>query len=406
MAEKNSSNNTSEVINLKSYYLENNATEMSKDEIATYTSYDNIPHIRDLVDNADGNKIISDVGVTYANHNEGGSSDVLHRFQKYRTSYEAGKEYTYKGFYRIFITKPNLNIKYNPNDSKDFLNYNSTENGFMEFITRNYPAIVQSLTYNNQSAVSPVPKFIPLLYNNYKSMNVEDHTFLEMTYGETYRGFSQKLPTTYGQSQAGGTVQVTYTETSPPLVLYLHKLWFEYVEKVKFGFMSPTIETIKCKELDYASSLYVFSFMPDGYTIDFWGRYTGIIPQSVPYSAFFGGMGDSGIVETNCTYLYSDKRFMEPELLLEFNDIFCSGSNHNSIINTNKSGDLADEVFNESVNGLIRNTGSINNPSGINLNQTMIPNSKYLSRNSFSGAGIFSYLDSDGNLRFAMQMID
>ena len=57
-------------------------------------------------------------------------------------------------------------------------------------------------------------------------MSLTDHSLQEGTYSESLRGYVQRMATTH--SQDGGTLSINYDEVSPPLITFLHKVWFEY----------------------------------------------------------------------------------------------------------------------------------------------------------------------------------
>lgn len=288
--------------------------------------YDSLPHIREAVASKSPYPEVS-----LANHSSFGNVDTNTLFQKFLQGRGEGEDYLETGRCYMFMTKPNLNLTTNlpaPNEkdnnkryTKDV--YNTLEGGFTEYVARNFPELIRSLT---QDSASKIPNFIPLLFNNFKGMSVDDFSLAETTVGETFRGYSQKLPTNSVQSQAGGTLSITYAEKMPTTITYLHKVWFDYCEKVKWGAVVPSDETIKKKEIDYDSSIYFFVVGPDGETILFWGKYTGVVPVSLPYSVFGAEVGSIGVQQVSISYLYSHREFLQPEILQDFNDVFNGGA--------------------------------------------------------------------------------
>jgi hypothetical protein len=361
--------------------------------------FDNVPHLREAVSN--GTKLSKEISLTntFATHPEGGGIDNYKTYQKYKQGREAADDYYETGISYIFITKPNLNLTSaidgnkqgtNGTSQKTPLLYNTTENGFVEYIATHFPEIIDSLTYSTNNS-NTVPMFIPILYNHCRATSLEDHNFLENTYFETYKGFSQRLPTTAGTSMAGGTITVTYDELDPPIITYLHKLWFDYIEKVKFGYMIPSSDTIAKKELDYTSALYYFSCGPDGETIRFWAKYTGIFPQNVPYSAFDGTIGERNVINgLSCAYMYSYKEFLQPEILQDFNDTFDGGNTHS--LETDSS-DL--KAYTTAVDDLAVGTGTLTNPNNITYNSGF----NGIVKRAFSNVGIVKS-DADFKLSF------
>jgi len=291
--------------------------------------FDNVPHIR----KAASSKSFSNAQLGYGNDKDAGKIDLLSQFQKTRTGVETGIEYAETGICYIFMTKPDLNLtknlkseSYTVNERKNNISmdsnsalYNTLQNGFIEYVARNYPDVIDSITCNGSSKQS----FIPLLFNHFKSFSLEDHNISEGNYNETWRGYSQKLPTTAAPSFSGGNFSIMYDETNPPLITFLHKIWFEYMEGVKFNQMMPSMDTINRREIDYTSSLYYFLLAPDGETIVFWGKYTGVFPQNVPYSSFSGGdISSRNLIQVSVSYVYNHKEFLDPAILVDFNDTF------------------------------------------------------------------------------------
>jgi len=295
--------------------------------------FDNVPHIRKAASGKDYKK--AEIG--YGNDVDAGGIDLLSQYQKTRTGVETGIDYAETGICYIFITKPDLNLTKNLKSesytvderrneisaAKQSALYNTLQNGFIEYVARNYPDVIDSLTCNNSGKQT----FIPLLFNHFKSFSLEDHSVSEGSYSETWRGFNQKLPTTAAPSFGGGTFSITYDETNPPLITFLHKVWFEYMEAVKFNQMMPSLNSINRREIDFSSSLYYFLLSPDGETIVFWGKYTGLFPQNVPYSSFSGGdIGTRNLIQVSISYVYNHKEFLDPSILVDFNDTFMNSS--------------------------------------------------------------------------------
>ena len=70
-----------------------------------------------------------------------------------------------------------------------------------------------------------------------------------------------------------------------------------------------------------ASSIYYFLLKPDGRTLTYWAKYTGVIPISVPHSALSYKIGIETNVEFSINYIYSFKEEMGLDILHEFNQV-------------------------------------------------------------------------------------
>jgi hypothetical protein len=235
------------------------------------------------------------------------NTSIKTKFMHNHQSLETALDFQETGISYIFMTKPDLN-----------LSGNTGKVGFFDKMAGSYE--YNSLCSGGGS------NFIPILSNMYRSISLEDYSTMEGSYGDTYRGYTQKLPTTAGTSKGGGgSFSVTYDETADSSVTKLHKLWFDYIEYVKFGQFVPDSSYVGSHSIDYVASLYFFSCRPDGHTISMWGKYSGVIPQNVPYSSFGGDIGNRGLVSLTCSYIYTFKEYMETEILEEFNAISGGG---------------------------------------------------------------------------------
>jgi len=369
--------------------------------------FDNVPHIR----KAAASGVLTTSG--YGFDNDAGKINLLSQFQKTRTGVETGIDYAETGICYIFITKPDLNLtkklksevytvserQNNISMADDSALYNTLQNGFIEYVARNYPDVIDSITCNNSGKQS----FIPLLFNHFKSFSLEDHSVSEGNYSETWRGYSQKLPTTAAPSFGGGNFSIIYDETNPPLITFLHKIWFEYMEGVKFNQMMPSMSTINRREIDYTASLYYFLLAPDGETIVFWGKYTGIFPQNVPYSSFSGGdISSRNLIQVTINYVYNHKEFLDPAILVDFNDtimnsqdIFTAQANYKGDITSIHDMEEFQGKLINMTNGSSYDPGSNHNSQGLRAmydeKSAYIYQNKgsNLERRAFTNVGVF-----------------
>lgn len=276
-------------------------------------------------------KQISDIDVNM--HNE---------FLKYK-AYNANYDNMHTGISYIFITKPKLCLTTDIENSSESTPavYNTTENGFFKYVAQYRPELIKALIQSHNSSGG---SFIKLLSNRYERIDLEDFLLNEKEIAESWKGYNLRLPTTSVSSRNSGTLAIQYDELSDASVLLLHKVWFEYIEKIKFGYIEPEDTTIENKEIDYLSSLYYFMLAPDGETILFWGKYTGLAPKSLPYSAYNSEVGSKILVKANIQYIYQHKEFLEPETLQEFNNV----AHANDLISPNRNKDLVSTVSDSS----------------------------------------------------------
>lgn len=188
--------------------------------------------------------------------------------------------------------------------------------------------------------------FIPLISNFYDdtSIDVPDIYLDTVDVGENRFGVRQTLPRNVIQSQVGQNINISYSDVSmydevggnlygKLLLTNLHKAWVRYINAVKLGILFPgdkysfnlktyhsfINEITKVQEpiydgfftpilpsnddsatsrrafrlakmvrvINFVSSLYYFKLAPDGKTITYWAKFSGLYPKT------YGGSGHS-----------------------------------------------------------------------------------------------------------------
>lgn len=228
-------------------------------------------------------------------------------FEKYNNIYGLEKEFFETGFSYIFMTKPDINLE-------------GSDDSFAKYLCNNFPIIKDSLNYSRDSS-NKVPVFIPLITNSYASIGgIDDVSANQIEMNETYRGFKLILPAGDSGSYSAGTLNINFREQNPPLITYLHKAWYDYCKGVRRGDINPLLDAQTNRVVDYASSLYYFVTDPDGETLRFWAKYTGIIPISIPYSIFSSNPGQHDVPQASITYIYSYRELFNLDIITDFND--------------------------------------------------------------------------------------
>jgi hypothetical protein len=228
-----------------------------------------------------------------------------------------GNDPAMTGPFYVFITKPDLNVLSEP--SKKYLKIGSPV----------APEILANLLTNGGSS-----GFIKLLTNFAESFSTQDIVLDTLTVGEGWTGSKLTMPKHTLNSRQNGSVQIEYKEWSGLPVTLVHKLWIDYIEAVSLGYVFPkgSVSTnegyqtayVQARILDYASAMYCFQLLPDGKTIEFGTKYTGIFPTAVPYSPWSGKIGPSEIIKVTIPYAYS---YMEPMDNLIFYEFDMSAKN-------------------------------------------------------------------------------
>ena len=227
-----------------------------------------------------------------------------------------------KTFAYVFFTRPDLNILKYGSDGKFAINDN-TEDGITTdpkyaFLFNNNSNTLRSLVSNG----NPHHKFLVLLSNEAKSFEVADTVIKTIEHGETYNGNKIIYGRTDHESNAAGEFNIRYIDSVNLDVFKIHLIWVDYINKVSRGIFHPKRDYIKNRILDYASSCYYFLCGPDGSTILYWQKLTGVFPVNTGENAF---SWDSGTLlakpEINIRYMYSMRSVMDVFHLSEFNSL-------------------------------------------------------------------------------------
>ena len=222
-----------------------------------------------------------------------------------------------KTFAYVFFTRPDLNIlATGANTGTLAMNEQSQYDPKYKFLYYNNPWCLKSLVLNG----NPHHKFLVLLSNEAKSFEVNDTVLKTIEHGETYTGHKVIYGQSDIESNAAGEMSIRYIDTVNLDIFKLHVIWTDYINKVSRGVFEPKREYKVDRILDYAVSCYYFLCGPDGSTILYWQKLTGVFPVNTGENTF---SWDSGTLlakpEINIKYMYSMRNTMDPYILHEFN---------------------------------------------------------------------------------------
>ena len=228
-----------------------------------------------------------------------------------------------KTFAYVFFTRPDLNILELESGTTNLSLTDQTRYDKKYFyLWNNNPWCLKSLV----DAGNPYHKLMVLLSNEALSFEVGDIVLKTEEHGETYNGHKIMYGRSDIESNIAGEVSIRYVDTINLDVFKLHTAWVDYISKVSRGVFYPKREYIKKRILDYACSCYYFLCGPDGSTILYWQKLTGVFPLNTGENTF---SWDSGTLlakpEINIKYAYSFKSAMDPITLFEFNNLTFNG---------------------------------------------------------------------------------
>jgi len=233
-----------------------------------------------------------------------------------------GFDYIASPFAYIFFTKPDLNFSdENLASDTSLLNFSKNEYGL---------DIMKSLTCSPFYGMNDVGSgFIKVLTNTAENFDNSDVSFRTDTYVETFKGYKLQLPIDDVDSITAGTFSISYTEVSGIPITLLHKLWLDYMRGLRLGTIQPTENYRANKVIDFMCSVFYFELAEDGRHIEYYSKYTGVFPTSIPYSSFSWNVGENKTKKLSIQYAYNFKEDLNPEILEDFNQL-TSGSRRDS----------------------------------------------------------------------------
>jgi len=114
-----------------------------------------------------------------------------------------------------------------------------------------------------------------------------------------------KIPYGVGKS-AGGQLSISFIENHRLDIYSMHHTWLHYIEDVILGNVSPTIDYIISKTLDYATCAYIIKYKPDLSSITYIGKAIGIFPTSVPVKEIIGSRNNYQLTIFSVNYICTD----------------------------------------------------------------------------------------------------
>lgn len=223
------------------------------------------------------------------------------------------------GYQYTFFTAPDLSLDTSDSTMRDIVAHNRAVLN------------VSGLTIYNQDIIDMLCgkyPFMPVFTNRCLSYIASDEVLSTLDYGETWNKYKLLIGTTTKDSKIGGSFTLNLLEDSQLTMLKIHKLWCEYIDKCFIGDVVPISAAKSGRDLisnskrviDYVTSIFQFSTLPDGETITHWCRYVGAFPTKIPYGEFTVEDGGTDIKKTlPFEYNFSYKEDMSIYTFNDFN---------------------------------------------------------------------------------------
>lgn len=258
--------------------------------------------------------ILKDMGYYNAKDN----TENMSLYQNFNRSYNVFPNEEMETFYHyIFFVRPNCNLVSGLPGESDMVADNIDSYTREMFLYHNI--VYRSLT----TSLSTYHNFIPWLVGRTESIQIPDRTIKNYTISQPYTNYLMPYAGTSTESETGGTFDVVFREDRQLRVHRLIDLWIYYMDKVAKGIFKPSRSgSIKQKPIkfDYMSSVYHFVCRPDGETVVWFDKYTGVFPLSSPNSDLSWNL-HGGNIDNKVTipFAYFHHEANNPDILIDFN---------------------------------------------------------------------------------------
>jgi len=215
-------------------------------------------------------------------------------------------------FSHLFFTRPDLNLYDNDGIMLERVAIDPT----FYYLNKNTPNLLRSLTRDFDKSHD----FNPFLSNMAGSFELKDEVVQSIETAQTFTGHKMKYGRHNIESKTADSFSISYIDDQDYNIYKIHKAWTDYISKVYRGEFRSRTDNIRARVLDYACSVYYFLCAPDGETILFWSKYTGVFPTNTPSAASSWSKGNNvRLPDFTINYEYSWKEDFSPLSLAEFN---------------------------------------------------------------------------------------
>ena len=220
-----------------------------------------------------------------------------------------------RGFGHVFFVKPSCNLF--DDSARTVIRDEIKKIQAFDYIRLSSPDILKELSSGGSHSIM-------LSLSNYaKGFSLNDEELETDKYGRTYTGYEINYGKHSVASKASGTVTVSFKDDKNLNIYKLIKMWTEYIEGCYRGKISPTLDNIINKIIDYAGAMYYILTDEGGENIIFWSKYYGIFPTTIPSSQYSWRYGSVVNPEStlDVAFKYSFKEDYNPYALMEFNTV-------------------------------------------------------------------------------------
>jgi len=279
------------------------------------------------------------------------------------------------GFNYVFFTSPDLPIASAAFAGKSLGNYNINDVLKSNGCFLKLPAYGDSIYSNDivKTLSGDGKLFMPIFTNRAISAPGSNQELATIDYAETWNRYKIVLGTSTKDTRIGGNFGLELLEDQNLTISKTINLWIDCMEGQFFGdvlsshSLAIDFASVQNMYIDNLVSMYHFAVRPDGKTLVYWSKYTGVFPTSKPFDVYQSRDGEATAVPSvNVNFQFSYKEDMEIAILREFNSL--NGNNAGSIVSDTGLG---------TGNKFYENSVSIGSPgqSGIGITKSNNTNS-------------------------------
>lgn len=239
--------------------------------------------------------------------------------------YRTPTEPLYSGFNYVFFTAPELSLtasRFNGGTGNGTVLMGNNGN-FLKL-----PGYGDSIYTEDMVSMLAGERgtFMSLFTNRAASIPASDLVLDSLEYSETWNKYKIPIGSTKKDTQIAPNFEIQFQEDSKLSILKSIRLWTEYIQGLftgdvvssyaARGSLSDTQNSI----IDYMCSIYVFSLRPDGKTIQYWAKYTGVYPTKESYSIFQSEDSNINVIQkVPVEFQAAYKEDMHISILRDFN---------------------------------------------------------------------------------------
>jgi hypothetical protein len=250
--------------------------------------------------------------------------------------------YYQTGRFYVFLTKPDLNLGlWETRGTTNIETLSPTSGGVISndetatearikaieqiplfrMVSQRYPDIIKALTQDPRLNGGEHSRFMYMITNLIRGFPASDISSDAATYTETFTGERLQLAKDSLESQQTGSFNLEFDELADSRIAYLFRTWMHYIDLVLRGIIYTKLEYVVRRRIDYAVSMYCMSIAPDGETIQYFSKHTGVHPTSLPLTAFQEEFGKNEKPTLSIGFSYNRIEAMDPIIFRDFNAV-------------------------------------------------------------------------------------